>query len=185
MITIVYGHPYAGSFNHAILDAVREALTARNARHVVIDLYADGFDPAVRAGALALYGAGRTNDALAEQYLGILRDTTQIIFVYPVWWGTEPAIIKGFYDSVLLKDATWTYSPDGRLLPRLTIEKTTIFTTSEAPGAFFASYFEHYLPEHVFDAVGMRNVAWHNLENITTVSAAEREAFLTLVRASV
>ncbi len=176
MITIVYGHPWGKSFNAAIRDAVMDALKGRE--HALLDLYADGFDPAVREADLALYSAGRTNDALAQKYMEILARTREIIYIYPVWWGTEPAIVKGFHDKVLLKDFAWSYSYDGSLLPKLKIEKTTIFSTSDAPGEFFAAYFNDYLPSHIFAAVGMNNVSWHNLGNIVRASASEREEFL-------
>ncbi len=155
MITIVYGHPWGKSFNAAIRDAVMDALKGRE--HALLDLYADGFDPAVREADLALYSAGRTNDALAQKYMEILARTREIIYIYPVWW---------------------SYSDDGSLLPKLKIEKTTIFSTSDAPGEFFAAYFNDYLPSHIFAAVGMNNVSWHNLGNIVRASASEREEFL-------
>lgn len=180
MIAIVYGHPYGQSFNAAVRDAVTASLRAQNRDYRLLDLYGDGFDPAVREGELALYGAGRTSDALAQKYMEILAVAKEIIYIYPVWWGTEPAIVKGFHDKVLLKDFAWSYSPEGQLLPLLRIDRTTIFTTSDAPGDFFAPYFNDYLPSHVFAAVGMRNVSWHNMGNILRASAEERAAFLRL-----
>lgn len=181
MITIVYGHPYDKSFNAAIRETVIDTLSGENAAYSLIDLYADGFDPAVRQAELALYAQGRTCDALAQRYMKILGRTERLIYVYPVWWGTEPAIVKGFHDKVLLKDFSWIYSPEGRLLPRLHIGHTTLFTTSEAPTECFAAYFAEYLPSHVFAAVGMGNATWHNFENITQSTPGERAAFLELV----
>ena len=90
MITIVYGHPYDRSFNAAIRQTVIDTLRGENAAYTLIDLYADGFDPAVRAPELALYSQGRTCDALAQRYMKILGRTDRIINDYPVWWGTEP-----------------------------------------------------------------------------------------------
>lgn len=181
MITVVYGHPYDKSFNAAIRQTVIDTLRGENAACTLIDLYADGFDPAVREPELALYSQGRTCDALAQRYMEILGATDRIIYVYPVWWGTEPAIVKGFHDKVLLKDFSWVYSPEGRLLPKLHIGQTTIFTTSEAPTECFSAYFADYLPAHVFAAVGMANAAWHNFGNITQSTPEERTAFLELV----
>lgn len=180
MLTVVYGHPYAKSFNAAIKDAVLAALAKTGPEWSLIDLYADGFDPAVRAPELALYSEGRTCDAHAQKYMDILARTDSIIYIFPVWWGTEPAIVKGFHDKVLLKDFAWTYSPDGRLVPKLNIRRTLLLTTSEAPTATFSAYFTGYLPEHVFAAVGMRGVSWHNFDNIPRSTADERAAFLGL-----
>ena len=135
MITVVYGHPYDGSFNAAIRDTVLATLRESGREPALIDLYADAFDPAVRAPELALYGEGCTCDALAQRYMDILRRTDEIIYIFPVWWGTEPAIVNGFHDKVLLKGFAWSYGADGSLSPRLAIRRTTLFTTSEAPSA--------------------------------------------------
>lgn len=180
MVTIVYGHPYAKSFNHAILEAVLAALRERGRKHALLDLYADGFDAAVREAELALYGAGKTCDKLARKYMDILGGTREIVYIFPVWWGVEPAIVKGFHDKVLLKDFAWRYTPEGRLEPLLRIDKVTLLTTSDAPSAVFRAYFEEYLPEHVFAAVGMGNASWHNFENIVRSTPEAREEFLRL-----
>lgn len=181
MLTVVYGHPYDKSFNAAIKDAILAALAKEGPEWSLIDLYADRFDPAVRAPELALYAEGSTCDALAQKYMDILARTDRIVYIFPVWWGTEPAIVKGFHDKVLLKGFAWTYSQDGRLLPRLNIRRTTLFTTSEAPTATFSAYFTDYLPGHVFAAVGMDGVSWHNFENIPRSTPEERSTFLELV----
>lgn len=178
MLSIVYGHPYEGSFCHAILDAVLQKLRASGRGHTLMDLYADHFDPAVRARDLALYGSGRTNDPLAMRYMDILKKTSEILYIFPVWWGVEPAIVKGFHDKVLLRDLAWSYSETGALSPLLRIGKTTVITTSEAPSALFSAYFEDYLPSHVFAAVGMANPTWLNLGNVVHCGDAARKEFL-------
>lgn len=185
MVTIIYGHPHAGSFNHAILETVLAKLYEKGVSANLIDLYADNFDPAIREADLELYSAGLTTDSLSQKYMSLLGRTNVAIFVYPVWWGTEPAIIKGFYDNVLLKGFAWSYSEDGKLVPLLHIKKTIIFTTSEAPCAFFAPYFEKYLPEHVFNEVGMYDVSWHNLDSVTSADGTGRKRFLELVESVV
>ena len=180
MITVVYGHPYDKSFNAAIRDAVLAALAKEGPEWSLIDLYADRFDPAVRAPELALYSGGRTSDPQAQKYMDILARTDRIIYIFPVWWGTEPAIVKDFHDKVLLKGFAWTHSPEGRLVPKLRISSTTLFTTSEAPTGTFSAYFTGYLPEHVFAAVGMQGVAWHNFDHVPQSTPEERAAFLEL-----
>ena len=50
---IVYAHPWTGSLNHAILEAVTSALEAAGRPYDVIDLLADGFDPCYDAAELA------------------------------------------------------------------------------------------------------------------------------------
>lgn len=44
-VTVIYAHPYTGSFDHAILESVTAELSAKNSEYEVIDLYQDNFDP--------------------------------------------------------------------------------------------------------------------------------------------
>lgn len=178
MVVIIYGHPYGKSYNAGIRDAVLATLEKQGRARALIDLYADGFDPAAREADLALYSKGGTADPLARKYMEILGRASEAVYIYPVWWGTEPAIIKGFHDKVLLKDFAWSYTPEGRLSPKLHIQKTSIITTSDAPTEVFEDYFKAYLPSHLFESVGMRNVVWRNFGNVVRASAEERAEFL-------
>lgn len=42
---IIYCHPYEKSFNHAILETVKDNLRSKKIDYQVIDLYADNFNP--------------------------------------------------------------------------------------------------------------------------------------------
>ncbi|MEI7889708.1 MAG: NAD(P)H-dependent oxidoreductase, partial [Actinomycetes bacterium] len=42
-----------------------------------------------------------------------------IVFAYPVWWGTMPAILKGFVDRVFLPRFAFKYREDSPLWDRL------------------------------------------------------------------
>lgn len=181
MITVVYGHPNEKSFNHAVLEAIVGKFKDEGKEHAVMDLYADHFDPAIRQEDFSLYGKGQTTDPVAKMYMDILGHTDTIYFVYPIWWGCEPAIIRGFYDAVLLKGIAWEPGKDGALAPLLKISKTGIFTTSEGPTAAFAPYFGDYLPNHILNNVGMTNVEWHNLDNITGCGDQARQAYLASI----
>lgn len=68
MVTILYAHPYAKSFNHAILESVESKLKSENKDYEVIDLYADGFNPAFEAESLRLYSKGESADPCKEIY---------------------------------------------------------------------------------------------------------------------
>ena len=44
--TIIYAHPYDQSFNNGILRRVQQLLDEKGEKYRLIDLYADGFNPA-------------------------------------------------------------------------------------------------------------------------------------------
>lgn len=97
---VVLGHPASGSFNHAI--AERYCLTVRACGQQVTlrDLYELGFDPRL----YAEHRPGRPTNILSGDVvgeMGILQNADAIVFVYPIWFGMPPAMIKGYVDRVL------------------------------------------------------------------------------------
>jgi NAD(P)H dehydrogenase (quinone) len=97
---VVLGHPGPNSFNAAIADRYFD--TVRTAHHdaVLRDLYAIGFDPLLKEAERAANGAeGASSEIKAE--LDMLRQCDILTFVYPLWFGMPPAIIKGYIDRVL------------------------------------------------------------------------------------
>lgn len=186
MTTVLYAHPYDKSFNHAVLSEVTAALEAQGKPFSVIDLYAVGFNPALEAASLRLYSRGETADPLARKYLTTLLGSNELIMVFPVWWGMMPAIVKGFFDKVMLAGEAYGYSDAGELIPaKISIGRTLMFTTSQNPTERFAPFFEDYFRRCVLDVVGMNNLEWHNCPLTSHGPEENRTRFLSLVRATV
>lgn len=111
---IVYAHPEPQSLNNSLKDLAVSTLETAGHEVRVSDLYAMNWKAVVDA---ADYGpnassplrvaldSGRafdagtlTPDVLAEQEKLLWADT--IIFQFPLWWYTMPAILKGWVDRV-------------------------------------------------------------------------------------
>ncbi|MDE7402880.1 MAG: NAD(P)H-dependent oxidoreductase [Muribaculaceae bacterium] len=186
MITILYAHPYGKSFNHAILETVKSTLDGQGRDYRVLDLYADGFNPALDASNLQLYSKGETADPLVEKYLDTLMASDEIIMIFPVWWGMMPAIVHGFMDKVFLAGRAYKYAETGALVPdKINIDKTIIFSTSEAPTDCFAPFFKEYFKNNALETVGMKNLEWYNCAQTSHGPAENREKFLELVKEKV
>ena len=68
MKTILYAHPWEGSYNHAILTSITKDLEAKEETFQVIDLYKDGFNPEFTAGELEQFNRGETPYELVKEY---------------------------------------------------------------------------------------------------------------------
>ena len=90
---IVLGHPAPGSFNHQVAETYQTVARECWQDADIRDLYALDFDPLLRA------GASPSPDVEAE--LAMLQACDVLVFVYPIWFGTPPAIIKGYVERVL------------------------------------------------------------------------------------
>lgn len=64
-----------------------------------------------------------------------------IVIIHPVWWGTFPAVLKAFFDRVLLPGYAFKYRQNSPLWDKLLANKTAhIIYTSDTP-AFIYNWF--------------------------------------------
>lgn len=126
---VIYAHPWKESFNSKVLKRVEETLIETNVDYRIIDLIADDFDPVLKERDLALFSKGIHQDPLAEDYAKALKEAKRLIFIFPIWWYGPPAIIKGFFDKVFLKNHVYKQENRGKMEGILEIDQT-IFLTS-------------------------------------------------------
>src|SRR3954469_3780975 len=112
-VLIVYAHPEPTSFTGALKDMAVKTLETAGHNVEVSDLYSENFNPvAGRHDFLTvsnpsrfhyqeeqLYASennGFTYEIVREQQR--VRKADMMIFVFPLWWGGLPAILKGWFD---------------------------------------------------------------------------------------
>lgn len=96
---LILGHPNPGSFTHAV--AARYAEIARSYYQAVDvrDLYAMGFDPLLKDIERPQRRPGISSPDVRHE-IDLIERSDVITFAYPLWFGTPPAIIKGYIDRV-------------------------------------------------------------------------------------
>ena len=66
------------------------------------------------------------------QARALLAWADHIVFVYPTWWGTTPALLKGFLDRVLAPGFAFTENERG-YVPLLGGKSAELLTTMDTP----------------------------------------------------
>jgi len=97
-ILIINGHPDKESFNFGLAEAYRKGAVASGAEVDEIVIRDLQFNPNLEFGYRK-----RTElepDLLRAQEQ--MKWADHIVWIYPVWWGSVPAIMKGFLDRILL-----------------------------------------------------------------------------------
>lgn len=176
MITIIYAHPWDGSFNHAVLEKTKKNLEQNNQEYTVIDLNKDGFNPVLTENELSVYGKSGFKDPLVDRYIQILKKTEKIIFAFPIWWLGAPAILKGFFDKVYLKDKIISFEN-----PEVTkVTKALLLTTSEFTTDTLINEVNDPIQvvEYPIKSMGVKDISWHNLGNIILSKESERLNYL-------
>ena len=128
-ILIVVAHPKKESFSFAMADAYQESREAKGDKVEVLDLYRD-------ANQQPFFNYDDANNlectTAMKYYQGRISDADEIVFVFPYWWGSFPAIMKNFFDWNLSKDFAFKYvnsRPKGLLQGK----SVKVFTTTGAP----------------------------------------------------
>ena len=185
MTTIIFVHPWLGSFNKAILDTVIKKLQAQNKTYQLIDLNKDNFDPVLRESDLILYSQGKSSDPLVGKYQEMLKNTTKLIFIFPIWWYDVPAILKGFIDKVMLKGFAYEESATGLRGKLHHINQTTVISTSESPTWYLKLFarnpIENNFIKNTLKAIGLKNVKWLNSSQTKSGTDRQRGRFLKSV----
>ena len=106
-VLVVFCHPRRDSFTGAVLDHFCAGLRSRGHAIELADLYREGFDPRLKAEDYAQFeGRAMPDDVRAEQ--ARVERADALTFVFPVWWWSFPACLKGWIDRVL--SSGWAYS---------------------------------------------------------------------------
>ena len=124
---IVVAHPDLRSLSHAVASEVAAGLTASGADHTfeIADLAAEGFDPRFTMADRAVYHrtSQAPEDVVAEQTR--IERADALVLVYPVFWWSMPAVLKGWIDRVFSNGWAFEDGPGGagliKKLPHLPI----------------------------------------------------------------
>ena len=97
---VVQAHPLSDTHCAPLAQAAVDALQARGATVDVLDLYAQDFQPSLTAVERRLHYATPEPgpDIVALQRRLAAADT--LVLVFPTWWFSMPAILKGWFDRV-------------------------------------------------------------------------------------
>ena len=86
----------------------------------VLDLYAKGFQPAMtNAERHAYHGDQPVLDPLVGDSVAAVRDAEMLVFVYPTWWSSLPAMLKGWLEKVMLPGVAFVFDDAGKVRPGL------------------------------------------------------------------
>ncbi|MBT4540628.1 NAD(P)H-dependent oxidoreductase [Candidatus Woesearchaeota archaeon] len=127
---IIYAHPDTGGHCAEILNNVIASLKEIETDIVLLNLYKMKYDPLLHEKehyTRGNYTISKQNKEIQKQ----ITNADKLIFIYPVWWNSMPAIMKGFIDRVFTSKFAFEFVngyPKGLLKGR----KAAVFITSGA-----------------------------------------------------
>ncbi|MFC5405305.1 NAD(P)H-dependent oxidoreductase [Cohnella soli] len=129
-ILIINGHPDDQSFCAALSEAYKEGAAGREASVQNIDLGRIDFTPILKFG----YRRRTELEPALLEAQKLIRWADHLVFIYPTWWGTMPALLKGFLDRILLSGFAFKYRDNSSLWDKLLKGKTArLIVTTDTP----------------------------------------------------
>ena len=140
-VLVVLAHPSQESFVSFLCSEVIAELSSGGHEIRHHDLWAENFNP-VFTPYERLNHVGDVTEKLNElpelrQHIEDLQWCDALVLVYPTWWSGQPAILKGWFDRVLMNGVAWVL-PEGaaRIRPLLTNVKQLMVVTTHGSSKF-------------------------------------------------
>ena len=164
---VIDGHPDAQSLTAAI--AQRYAIGHGDAR--VLALRDLDFDPHLRFG----YRARMTLEPDLIEAKRALHEADRIVVATPLWWGSVPALLKGFFDRALLPQQEYRYTSLGLPQGLLPARRGRLLLLADTP--WYAAPFtglpaQRQVAQNTLRLCGVRTVRTHRMLGVKTADEA-------------
>lgn len=159
-VLIVTAHPDQGSLTHHVADRLGGLLEGQQPQFAHLDQ--EQFDPRFTVEDRRLYrGAGQPQPSVLREQER-LDAVTDVVLVFPLYWWSMPAILKGWIDRVFI--GGWAFDDDGDgpvrpLLQHLTMHLLPLAGTEEESirRHGYATSFATQIEQGIIGFCGMRH----------------------------
>jgi len=186
-VLVVLAHPSPTSFNHAIADRAEQTLRSAGHEVRVLDLYALGVKAEMSAEELHAYSSSEPIlDPVVREHADLVRSSQALVFVYPTWWSSLPAILKGWIERVMAPGVAFELDERNRVRPLLRHVRHIVgISTYGSPRPYVRLIGDNgrrIILRSLRLNAGLRSrTDWLGFFAIDTSTAAERAAFLDRV----
>jgi putative NADPH-quinone reductase len=179
-ITIIQGHPDTAQEHlcHGLADAYRSG--AEGAGHEVRSISVAGLTfPLIRSGQD--FEHGERPEAILEAQSMIL-SSDHLVIVYPLWLGSMPAVLKGFFEQVFRYDFAFEPGPRGSFRKHLVGRSARVVVTMGMPVLAYRWWFGAHslksLERNLLKFSGISPVRESLFGSVEDVSDATRRRWL-------
>jgi len=182
-ILVIIGHPDPESYCSALSRAYIDGAAGRHAQIRTIDLSQISFDPNLKYGYRK---RTELEEALIEAQ-EFIRWADHLVIVYPTWWGTMPAILKGFFDRVLLPGFAYQYRKDSSFWDKLLTGKSArLIVTMDTPSWYNRLIYWHaghlLMKRNILGFCGIKPVRVTEIGPVNSSSEEQRHKWLEKVK---
>ena len=133
-VLVILGHPSGQSFCAALANQYAESANSAGNEVRLLKLGDLRFDPILHEG----YNPTQPLEPDLLNAQAAITWAEHLVFVFPIWWGGIPALMKGFLDRILLPGFAFQYRK-GKAFPeqRLTGKTAHLLVTMDTPTWYY------------------------------------------------
>ncbi len=183
-VLIINGHPDKKSFCYALAESYKRGVDKTENQCTVVHLIDLQFNPILTYGYRVV---SELEPDLIQMQLQITQ-ADHLVLVYPNWWGTYPALLKGFIDRIFLPNFAFKYLETSPLPEKLLKGKTArLIVTMDTPKWYY--YLVYRSPGHnsmkkgILEFCGISPVKITALTGIKKSTEAKRTKWLAIIEA--
>jgi len=181
-ITIILGHPDSASYCASIATAYEQAAIAAGHEVRLFKLGELDFDPILHQG----YKVVQPLEPCLVEAQEAITWAHHLVFVYPIWWGAMPALMKGFFDRAFLPGYAFKYRPNSQFWDKLLKGRSAhVFSTMDTPPWYFWLVYNmpghHQIKRTILQFSGIRPVKITSFGPVRYASQQRKEGWLAQV----
>jgi NAD(P)H dehydrogenase (quinone) len=181
---LLVGHADPESFNHRLAAAYERGFTGVGGSVCRFNLSELKFDPVLRNGL-------RTEQPLEGDLLRVkaaIEESQQLAWVFPTYWASPPAIVRGVFDRLFLPGWAFRYEKGSALpLGLLKGKRARVIATMDSPNIWYTLYYRRCLHRSFgtgsLKFCGLAPVNFTTVYDMLHLPEAKRTLWLTRVEA--
>ena len=183
-IAVILGSPDPDSFCRALADRYAESAEQAGNEVRYFRLGEIEFDPVLRHG----YNRRQELEPGLLDIQSAITWSEHVVLVFPVWWGSMPAIMKGMFDRLFLPGYAFKYRENSQLWDKLLVGRSAhVITTMDTPPWYFRLVYRNpaynQIRRTILEFVGIKPVEITVLGPVRGASDGKRQTWLDRVSA--
>jgi len=181
-ILIINAHPDKESFCNTLAISYKQGCEKAGRSCKIVNLIDLEFSPILQYG----YRIPMELEPDLIEMQEFILSANHIVFVFPIWWGTYPALLKGFIDRVFLPGFAFSYKPNSLMWEKKLKGRTaTIISTMNTPYWYYRWIYKrpaHYsIKKGLFEYCGIQPIKLISFSPIKNSSPELREKWINSV----
>lgn len=181
-ILILNGHPDKESFCTALAERYKIGADLSGSDCKLINLTELDFSPVLKHG----YRKRTDFEPDLKNMWDLISNANHLVFVYPNWWGTYPALLKGFIDRVFLPGFAFDYQEKSPLPKKLLTGKTArLIVTTDTPNWYYSLVYKkpghNSMKKSILGFCGIKPVKISTFGSVKSSTDVQRKNWLDKV----